>query len=204
MSATVVELEQKTFSFIPEEPESVLRGIDLGERIALAAAAKGAGWNLTNRGLLKADPTVPGLPFVPMASAEAIRMFLGVPRGWIWPDYGDRPLVTPQELGAWVERQRWVESRCAGQLHSFVTRNSVEDDLFFARIVRTTYKLGYDGIYLHKTWRYLDLGPDMFFACGSRIEECSLLNRKLRPEGQAPKPWVRNKTPIKLPSMKES
>jgi hypothetical protein len=138
--------------------------------------------------------------FVP-ESEEDFFKFLNMP----WTDFKDRKYgsvypgevtrqdtLTPEEMDAWINKSRWVDTKCGGEWHQYTVRPAQKSDELFRFIVDSIYRNGYDGQYLGMTWRYLDHKGFRYFANGYRIEETHIVNRKQYMPGHTVREWKPN------------
>ena len=95
---------------------------------------------------------------------------------------------------------RWVETRCGGELHEFSLRVLCGDDKTFVRFVETIREYGYDGRYLGKAYRYLDVDGLQYFTQGYDMRVTELINRKKSP--RAAVKWEQN--PVRFVSLPDS
>lgn len=124
-----------------------------------------------------------------------------------WPVFSFResglpPILTKEQMREWAMSVPWTDTMCGGEYHQYTFRTS-GDEWSFVHIAECIRELGYDGKYLRRKWRYLDLDGQCYFTWGSSIETTSLMNRKeLRQEET---PWARNPEPwIPFKERKES
>jgi len=114
-----------------------------------------------------------------------------------WPVFelkesGMPPILTKEQMRAWAESVAWTDTTCGGELHQYTFRKAGEDRAF-VHVAECTRVLGYDGTYLRKKWRYLDLDGLCYFTCGTTIETTSLINRKRLQQPETP--WAKNRVP---------
>lgn len=123
--------------------------------------------------------------------------------GPFWPKDAPDNLapITQVELRNWKDNSRWVKSACGGEPHEYTVRAGLKDDEMFCRVANTIYELGYDGSYLKRSWRYLDLDGYRYFAVDYRIAETTLINRKpyFTADHQV-RPWFKNPKTLHLMS----
>ena len=102
--------------------------------------------------------------------------------------------MTRADLRAWANSVPWTDTMCGGEAHQYTFRTSV-DEREFIWVSEMIREYGYDGMYLRRKWRYLDLDGMFYFSCGGVHEMTYILNRKklLQPETPwaiNPEPWV--------------
>lgn len=102
------------------------------------------------------------------------------------------PILSKEKMRHWASSVPWTDTRCGGEYHQYSYRTS-GDERTFVHIAECIREFGYDGKYLRKKWRYLDLDEWFYFSCGTSIETTDLINRK--PLRQAETPWVKNPEP---------
>ena len=125
------------------------------------------------------------LPFVPLEK----RCFEPV---FAMKKSGLPPNLTKEQLRAWAAAVSWTDTKCGGEAHQYTFRKA-RDEQSFVHVAEYIREYGYDGKYLRKKWRYLDLDDHFYFTCGAPLETTSLINRKrLR---QPETPWMRNPVP---------
>jgi hypothetical protein len=174
--------------------------------ITVATAAKGLGlkWVPARFGLENVETK----RLVSINSEEEIFRIIGLPvtppeGRTILPVFkrresGRRLPMTKEEVKAFVAKCSWVDTRCGGELHQYTFRTGF-DELEFLRVAEFIRQYGYDGMYLGKLWRYLDLDGLFYFTCGAELRTTSILNRKPMTEPERawqinPKVWVDNFT----------
>jgi hypothetical protein len=177
-----------------------------GYLIEIYTMLKGKGYMWVKGGFLKKEATADGPNFYGPKTERDFFAFIGMPWtepelrefGSVYPkDAPDNPAcVTEDELSAWVNTSRWVDTKCGGEAHQYTTRNVQKDDEMFCRVLNSIYGWGYDGEYLGRSWRYLDFDGMRYFANNYRIAETQLINRKNFWPGHSVRPWKRN--PVKL------
>lgn len=125
------------------------------------------------------------LPYMPPENRNQVPVFA-------MAESGLPPSLTKEEMREWVASVPWTDTTCGGELHQYSFRTS-GDERTFVHVVECVREYGYDGKYLRKKWRYLDLDEYFYFSCGGSIETTTLINRKkLRQEET---PWVKNPEP---------
>ena len=165
--------------------------------ITVATAAKGLGlkWVPARCGFENLETNRP----LPVNSEEDIFRVVKLPvtppaRRAILPVFekgeSGRPLpMTREEVRAFVAKCSWVDTRCGGELHQYTFRTGF-DELEFLRVAEFVRQYGYDGMYLGKLWRYLDLDGLFYFTYGAGLRTTTILNRK--PMTEPERPWVKN------------
>jgi hypothetical protein len=125
------------------------------------------------------------LPYMPLARRNEVPVFTMAKSGL-------PPILTKQELREWAASVPWTDTTCGGEFHQYSFRTA-GDERKFVHIAECIREFGYDGMYLRKKWRYLDLDGLFYFTCGATIETTTLINRKrlLQPET----PWTKNPHP---------
>jgi hypothetical protein len=129
---------------------------------------------------------------------EVVKMpYIPPEKRHLWPEFalkesGLPPIITQQQMRDWAKSVPWTDTWCGGEHHQYTFRTS-GDERAFVHLVECIRELGYDGMYLRKKWRYLDLDGQCYFSYGSTIETTTIINRKkLR---QAETPWAKNEKP---------
>lgn len=114
-----------------------------------------------------------------------------------WPVFamkasGLPPILTKEQMRAWAAYVLWTDTTCGGELHQYTFRKA-GDEQAFVHVAEYIREFGYDGKYLRKKWRYLDLDNHFYFTCGTSMETTSLINRKRLQQPETP--WARNPVP---------
>jgi hypothetical protein len=98
--------------------------------------------------------------------------------------------MSMHEVREFVKNCVWVETRLGGELHAYTLRVLTEDERSFVHLVETIREYGYDGRYLGKAYRYLDVDGFQYFTQGYDMRVTTLINRKKLHCVQ--KQWCRN------------
>jgi hypothetical protein len=77
-----------------------------------------------------------------------------------------------------ISESHWVDTKCGGEWHQYTLRPLAPDERNFVHLVETIRTHGYDGYYLGKAYRYLDLDGWMYFTQGYEMRVTFLINRK--------------------------
>lgn len=179
--------------------------------IGIYTMLKGKGYKWIEGGFLKVDPSVSGPKFYAPRDEVDFFAFIGMPwtepkmrrYGVFWPrdEPDNKTPITPDELRAWRDCQRWVGTNCGGEPHQYSVRVGQRSDEEFCRVAHTIYELGYVGFYLGRSWRYLDLDGIRYFTVDYRICETALINRKpYFTKEHTIRPWAKNPNELVLRS----
>lgn len=108
-----------------------------------------------------------------------------------------RKLPMPvSECRTLIEKSQWVDTRYAGEAHQYTLRVLSGSEVNFVHLVETIRSYGYDGYYLGKAYRYLDIDGYMYFTQGYDMRVTFLINRKkLR---QQDTPWKLNQKKLEI------